>query len=149
MLRTDNETDSDSCGSQTAHSHEVREKTGSACHTDLQTISLTRTHIHTHPGCWSLMSAVSTQHAISSNSFQKAEQTKDTKNVNTVEGIRADHTAGGEREGERESLCSLISPGDLTLDSISADHLLQRSARARPGSVLSRPDTSPSSEGFC
>lgn len=39
------------------------------------------------------MLAVSTQHAIRINDFQKAEHTKATKNVNTEER-RVDHTTG-------------------------------------------------------
>lgn len=59
-------------------------------------ILLTRSHIHSHtsPGRWSRVPAASTQHANRINGFQKAEEEKDAKNVNTVRRIRADHTAG-------------------------------------------------------
>lgn len=144
----DNEIDSGSCSKQTAHSHDVNlshwparhfpqhKHTDMYSHTHIHTL----THTHRSPGCWSQMPAVSTQHAIRINDFQKAEETKVTKNVNTVETIRVDHTTG---EIGKESHCSLISLGDLTLYSISTDHLLRRSTRARPGSVLSAPDSIP------
>ena len=139
-----NAMDTDSCSNQTAHSHDALEKTRSTCHTlTCQTLSLT------HTGRHALISRVlepnaCSQHAIRINDFQKAAETKDGKNVNTVERIRADHTTG---ERGRESRRSLISPDDPTLDSISADHLSWRSAQARPGSLHSTPDSIPSFRG--
>lgn len=73
-----------------------------------------QTHTHTHHslGCWSLMPAVSVRRAVRINHFQTTEETKDTKNVNTVKRIRGDHTTGRK---VRESLGFLKSPGDLKI----------------------------------
>lgn len=75
------------------------------------------------------MPTASAPHAIGINDFQKAEEQKDARNVNTAQ--RADHTAG--RRGEKDSHRSVrifffffFLPGD----SVSAGHLLERSGPA-------------------
>lgn len=77
-------------------------KWGSTCHTEPPGNSL-NTLALTSPGCRSRMPTVSTPHAIGINDFQKAEEQKDTKNVNTAQ--RADHTAGRRGEKGLPSLC--------------------------------------------
>lgn len=77
-------------------------KWGSTCHTEPPGNSL-NTLALTSPGCRSRMPTVSTPHAIGINDFQKAEEQKDAKNVNTAQ--RADHTAGRRGEKGLPSLC--------------------------------------------
>lgn len=72
------------------------------------------------------MLTVSTPHAIEINDFQKAEEQKDAKNVNTAQ--RADHTAG--RRGKKDSHHSVRIFFSLPGDSVSAGHLLERSGRS-------------------
>lgn len=105
-----------------------------------QTLSLT--HTIWSPGCWSQMSAVSTQHAIRINDFQKTQGTKPPKNVNTEERIRVDHTAG---EMGRTTHWSLIYPGDLTLFHFNRPPVVQ----IRRSPVPSTPDSSPCFRGPC
>lgn len=75
----------------------------------------------------SRMPTACTQHAVRINDLQKAEEAKRRKNVNKAGRIRADHTTG---EKGRDSSHSLVSPGEPRLDSLSVDHLSQRSAQA-------------------
>lgn len=81
------------------------------------------------------MPTACTQHAVRINDLQKAEEAKRRKNVNRAGRIRADHTTG---EKGRDSSHSLVSPGEPRLDSLSVDHLSQRSAQAGSLGQLSR-----------
>lgn len=96
-------------------------KPGQPLATTCSTISLTsRNFLGGGPGAC-------TQHAVRKKDLQKAEEAKRRKNVNRVGRIRADHTTG---QSGRDSSHSLVSPGEPRLDSLSMDHLSQRSAQA-------------------
>lgn len=114
--------DSGSCRRQIALSHNAAEETRSAPRDDLldNFPNLTQLSGGGGPGAC-------TQHAVRIKDLQMAEEAKCRKNVNRVGRIRADHTTG---QSGRDSSHSLVSPGEPRLDSLSMDHLSQRSAQA-------------------
>lgn len=112
-----------------ANSHGAREKAGGQ-HATLSHQATPLTPWRSRPpGCRSRMLTASTRHAIGRNDFQKAEEQKDARNVNTAQ--RADHTAGGRGGKGLPSLCQdFFFP--LPGDSVSAGHLLERSVPVWP-----------------
>lgn len=83
--------DGGSCSNQIAHSHNASEKTRSTCHADLPDIFSTT---HRSLGCSGAKCRPDPLNMPSELTFsKKAEETEYTKNVNTVERIRADHTS--------------------------------------------------------